>query len=660
MVNNRNLFQKELALVSGPQNRNLRRRLRRKLRNQRGFVRRRNVNNNNRIIPRMMNATPRELSNQLNIQRPLALTPINKNTQRSTALGKTILHNREFMGSLLPGANYFNLQPGHSGCAALDYQSLGFDNYKLHQATIEFRSNVSTNTNGRVVMTIDYEGQAPQTIEQAMASNMSKTTNVYRNANLIAKPSSLMKQKLHAVAHDGTEQEIRGTPTSCGTVAVFVDGTPSDIGVIGTIYLYYNIELVNFTGTRKNNNQNLTQITSQVLSTNLAPSLAPPIVSSDNDVVNVVERGALEASSNSLVDGFQLEDTPGIGESFTIATTPLAITGTTAVPSIRVRNSNGEVVPANFYQLNSNPSSLINKQNLNTHPFKDYHAINQQNVDASVIDLFITTVTFVKSVADFVSDTTKLILEVVKPFVSTSDADTVDLTDQVTAIDSGNSLEIVLPDNPSQPAIDNFNSSTAIYLEQKTGSGINCNVSRDNFYSGAGLNPTSVQIAIMQTDGTFSDFQTFTDSGMDIEIPGASPEIALKLNYSDPDNTYFKLGKTYNFTGVYGGIAGFSALAPVGHIIPSDTTIVPSSNIFPFNNTNDQFVQNFTPTSNTSNYSISFRVPSSLVANFLVANAKAVFTVVISDLTDVDRELAIPISTVFQSKLYNRFKSVRL
>jgi hypothetical protein len=637
---------------------------RRRVRRVRNFMRRRN-NQQMFNIPRMRNATARELSNQLNVQRPLALTPINRNTQRSTALGKTILRNREYMGDLTAGMNYYNLKPGFSGCKALDYQSLGFDNYKWHEATLEFRSNVSTATNGRVVMTIDYEGNPPTNVQEIMSSNMSKTTNVYRNANIIAKSSSLMKQKLHAVAKTNDITEITGTPTSCGTVAIWVDGLPTDFqGVVGTLYLYYNIELLNFTGL-KNTNSAITTLTSQIISAPYSPALTAPIVTTDDEKIEVVERNALETSTNSLVDGFQINSKPEVGTSFTVATTPLASTGTTAVPSIRIRNSDGAILPANYYKLESNTNSLINNQNLTTRSFKDFHSSQLTEVDASVIDLFFTTVTFVKDVADFVSSTAKIILEFVKPFATTSvstNAAAPDLVDQISVVSEGTTLELQLPDTPSQPLVDNLNLACVIYLEEYNGeSPINARISRDAFNSEATIQPTSVEYSIQGTGG-FSAFAPIYEDYTEIILPGIDAgEIAFKFNFIDINNEYFKVGNTYSVAAVYATVTGADTLTPPGHMIESDVNPIRSYSIIPFNAVNTNIIQNFTIIPNESeSYSILYRIKASIVSALFAPGSKGGFTFIFSDITNSDRINAKPITTSFQNSVVNRFKKMQL
>jgi len=283
MFRNQRILNNNLGLINGRTLRNRRRRLRRRLRtgnlmlnmsnmNLNNNPRNRLFNNNRRAIGRNINSLPaipnsrkitnRELSNQLNIQRATTITPVNRNTVRGVGIGKTVICNREFFGNISAGLNYFNLKPGYSGMRALDYQALGFDNYKMLSAEFEFRSSKSSATNGRVVMTIDYEGSPPSTVNEIMASDMSKTTNVYKNTTLIAKPGSLMKQKLHAVSHNA-EDEDQGTPTTCGTVVVFVDGLSSgDEDNIGTLYCYYCVELLNFRGITSSGLQRLTQIAS--------------------------------------------------------------------------------------------------------------------------------------------------------------------------------------------------------------------------------------------------------------------------------------------------------------------------------------------------------------------------------------------------------------
>jgi len=450
-----------------------------------------------------------------------------------------------------------------------------------------------------------------------------------------------MKQKLHAVSHNA-EDEDQGTPTTCGTVVVFVDGLSSvDEDNIGTLYCYYCVELLNFRGITSSGLQRLTQIASQNLTAIGAPSLTPPTVISEDDSIVAIEVNSQDTANNSLIDGYQLESNPKIGDNFVVATT--ANLSTNVNPTIRVRSSDGSIIPTNYYKLTTAPNMIKNNQNLNLAALKLFDPLNVNNADlnAGFIDLFYTGLVFVKNVADAVGQAAKVIIEVVKPYVTVAtNASVVELVDQFSAITKGSEMEITLPDVATQDFKDDFN--LASVLKTSKTSATNVSFIIDEVADSALLKPDKVELVHNDTGGPVTADLLTPGVAVDLNITNLQ---SFSLNYTFTDtNSLFKIGKTFNIFGVGADVSADGVrLYPLN--TPNLTGGLGSQNINFFPRVDGYFISNFSVTTESTSegfyvFSLNLDLLLSDLRDGSTGHALSA-TFVFSDITEVDRNFAI-------------------
>jgi len=308
------------------------------------------------------------------------------------------------------------------------------------------------------------------------------------------------------------------------------------------------------------------------------------------------------------------------------------------------------VIPTNYYKLTDEPTSIKLKENLNIRHMKVFDREHEDlGVDAGLIDLFYTGIVFIKDVADVVSSVANVIIEIVKPFAVGENANDVDLVDDFSAITRGSEMEVILPDSPEQVFKDDINTAVSFTCEKVDST--NFSFSRDDYPIESVLTPSKSTLIYRFSGG---DFQTLDLTTTPQTITGNLVEVAFRVSFTDSNNV-FKIGKTFTLSNIYGAFTGFNDTHPFGYIRLSNGDFNYSTNILPFNNVESNFVQNFNVLSESTAadyYQIGLTNSENFLSNFIEGSGtpRCVVSFLISDLTEVDRQNAIPVTTLSSRK----------
>ena len=209
-----------------------------------------------KIVPKAAPKKKAAVPKRQEISAPLTQTRIMQtgvpsvSTSYTSGDGRTRVKHREYIGDVRGSSTFsvtsFNINPGLSSVFSwLPRIARSYESYKFHKLCVEYETQKSANTDGSVMLAIDFDASdsAPTNKVQLMS---------YHNA---VRSAAWAECKYEASAQDlakfGTQRYVRAGSLSAnqdiktydvGVLHVATQGCP--VADIGELYLSYDVELI--------------------------------------------------------------------------------------------------------------------------------------------------------------------------------------------------------------------------------------------------------------------------------------------------------------------------------------------------------------------------------------------------------------------------------